>query len=81
MADKLSDDQVYERLHAAYLALGREDGETVRGETVRGDTALKAARRALVLLQMGHLAAQDSGSDENRSIKAPDDASTPTPSD
>jgi hypothetical protein len=76
MADKLSDDQVYERLHAAYLALGREDGETVRG-----DTALKAARRAILLLQMGHLAAQDSGSDENRAIKAPDDASTPTPSD
>ena len=52
MADKLSDDQVYERLHAAYLALGREEGETVRG-----DTALKAARRAIMLLQMGHLAA------------------------
>lgn len=69
MADKLSDDQVYERLHAAYLALGREEGETVRG-----DTALKAARRAIMLLQMGHLAAQDSGGDKNQAIKAQDDA-------
>ena len=65
MAEKLSDDQVYERLHAALLALGREDGATVRG-----DTALKAARRAIVLLQMGHLAAQDRDSDVNISIKA-----------
>ena len=69
MADKLLDDQVYERLHAAYLALGREEGETVRG-----DTALKAARRALTLLQMGHLAAQDSADDKNQAIKAQDDA-------
>ncbi|MDX1006752.1 hypothetical protein GOE08_07615 [Sinorhizobium medicae] len=69
MADKLSDDQVYERLHAAYLALGREEGETVRG-----DTALKAARRALTLLQMGHVAAQDSAGDKNHAIKAQDDA-------
>ncbi len=69
MAEKLSDDQVYERLHAALLAVGREDGVTVRG-----DTALKAARRAIVLLQMGHLAAQDRDSDVNPSIKAQDDA-------
>ena len=69
MADKLSDDQVYERLHAAYLALGRE-----KGETVRGDTALKAARRAIMLLQMGHLAAQDAGTDKNQAVKAQDDA-------
>ena len=50
------------------LALGRQDGATVRG-----DTALKAARRAIVLLQMGHLAAQDRDSDVNPSIKAPDE--------
>ena len=68
MAEKLSDDQVYERLHAALLALGREDGATVRG-----DTALKAARRAIVLLQMGHLAAHDRDSDVNPSIKVPDE--------
>lgn len=43
---KLSDTEAYDRLHKALLALGKEDGETAVG-----DTALKAARRALLLLQ------------------------------
>lgn len=66
MADKLTDEQVYERLHAALLVIGFGEGVTVRG-----DTAIKAARRALVLLQMGHLSAMDSGSDRNVAIKDP----------
>lgn len=66
MADKLTDDQAYERLHTALLALGREDGETVRS-----DTSLKAARQALALLQMGLLKAMDENTDKNIAIKDP----------
>lgn len=44
---KLTDEQVYGRLHKALLDLGEEAGVS----TV-GDTALKTARRSLVLLQM-----------------------------
>lgn len=66
MADKLSDDQTYERLHSALLALGKEEGKTVRG-----DTSLKAARRALALLQMGLLKAMDENGDKNIAIKDP----------
>lgn len=66
MADKLTDDKAYERLHTALLALGREEGETVRG-----DTSLKAARQALFLLQMGLLKAMDGDSDKNVAIKDP----------
>jgi hypothetical protein len=68
MADKLSDDQAYERLHTALLALGKQEGQTVRG-----DTSLKAARRALALLQMGLLKAMDESSDKNVAIKDPSD--------
>ena len=51
MADeKLNDEQVWNCLHAASEALG-----DAKGETTAGDTALTAARRALVLLQMGIL--------------------------
>jgi len=51
---KLSDIAVYDRLHAAREALGSEEGETGHG-----DTAIKAARRALALLQAGHLMKMD----------------------
>lgn len=54
MSDKLDDDQVFDRLYAAILALGDEDGETTRG-----DTAIKSARRMLLLLQMGIIASQE----------------------
>ncbi|WP_146119567.1 hypothetical protein [Phyllobacterium phragmitis] len=67
MADKLNDEQAYDRLHSALLAIGKEEGETVRG-----DTSLKAARRALTLLQMGLLKAMDDDSDKNVAIKDPD---------
>lgn len=63
---KLTDRQVYDRLHAA---LGEVTGD---GETVLGDSTLKAARRALVLLQMGVVQAQEDGTDRNRAIKVPD---------
>lgn len=68
MADdkKLSDIEVWDRLHAA-LDLLRD----VRGETVRGDTALKTSVQALTLIQMGHLSAMDKGSDKNPAIKDP----------
>lgn len=57
MSDKLlTDEEAYERLHAALLALGREDGANART-----DTALKAARRAIAMLQIGLLAAQEEG--------------------
>jgi hypothetical protein len=44
----LSDNAVWDRLHAALEALGDDDCETVRG-----DTAMAAARKALTLLQWG----------------------------
>jgi len=72
----LTDDQVYERIHAALLALGREKAATVRGET-----SLKAARKALTLLQLGLLSAIEQSSDKNRAVKAPDEPSAPRPSD
>lgn len=63
----LSDDEVYDRIHAALLALGRESAATVRGET-----SLKAARKALTLLQLGLLAAIEQNSDDIQAVKAPD---------
>ncbi|MCR4265870.1 hypothetical protein [Nitratireductor sp. ZSWI3] len=64
---KLTDDEVYEALHQALLALGRREGATRQGET-----ALKAARRALRLLQMGLVSIQERASEEMPSIKFPD---------
>lgn len=52
--DKLTDEQVWNRLHVASEALGE-----AKGATVAGDTALTAARRALALLQMGVLKSAD----------------------
>lgn len=55
MADeKLTDNQVHDRLHAAIEALGTE-----AGETVHGDTTLETARRSLRLMQLGHLTASE----------------------
>lgn len=57
MSEKLlTDEEAYERLHAALLALGREEGVNART-----DTALKTARRAIAILQIGLLAAKDEG--------------------
>ncbi len=72
----LSDDEVYERIHAALLALGRDSGATVRG-----DTSLKAARKSLTLLQLGLLAAMEKNIDNNAAIKDPGGPSTQLPFD
>ena len=48
----LSDNQVDDRLKAALDALGEAPGATIRG-----NTALAAARKMLVLLSMGLIAA------------------------
>jgi hypothetical protein len=48
----LSDNQVDDRLKAALDALGEAPGATIRG-----NTALAAARKTLVLLSMGLIAA------------------------
>lgn len=50
----LSDNEVHDRLVAAYNALGERPGATTRG-----DTALKAARKALRLLQLGLVVAME----------------------
>ena len=57
-AKPLTDDQVHDRLVAAAEAL---EGH---GETTRGDTAIRAARRALRLLQFGLVAAMEADSDQ-----------------
>lgn len=62
----LSDDEVYDRVHAAWLALGKE-----RGKTIVGDTTIRAAREALIGLQIGLLGAMDNGSDRNKTIIDP----------
>ena len=54
MAEKLSDNEVHDRLVAASdLLVG------LQAETIRGQTALGSAQLALHLLQMGLLAATD----------------------
>lgn len=63
MAAKLTDDEVYNRLHEAYLALGKEPAETVAGTTT-----IQTARLALQSLQQGFLMAIESQSDENSAI-------------
>lgn len=71
MADKklMTDVEVWDALQAARDALG-----TATGETVRGATALKTAREALTLIQMGHLASMDKDTDRNEAIKARGDS-------
>jgi hypothetical protein len=68
MADDkpLNDNQVHDRLHAAMEALGTADGETVHG-----DTALKSARRSLMLLQLAVVTAQAKGDAVNDNLKGP----------
>jgi len=67
---KLTDTQVYDLLHAALLALGRDDGITATG-----DTALKTARRALGLLQASVLIKIDEA--EKDATSGQDGASAP----
>ena len=63
MADELSNEQVYDRLHAAYLALGTEAAASIVGKA-----SIATAREALRALQMGLLMAMESGSDDNGAI-------------
>lgn len=62
----LNDNQVHDRLHAAIEALG-----SAIGETVHGDTALKSARRSLMLLQLAVLTAQAKGDAVNGNVTDP----------
>lgn len=67
MTDKtLSDEEVYDRMHAAYLALGKESAATVVGHT-----SIETARQALQALQMGLLMAIESGDNRNGAIIDP----------
>jgi hypothetical protein len=54
MAKKLNDTEVWDRLHAALEALGEDDGATTAG-----GTAIRSARRTLILLQMAVLKSQE----------------------
>lgn len=55
----LSDNEAHDRLVAAREALGNASGATVRA-----DTALRAARRALNILQVGLVAAAEANEDQ-----------------
>ena len=63
----LNDNDAYERLHAALMALG-----TAPGLTTAADTALTAARRSLVLLQMGVIKSAEA---DQEPFKGPDEPS------
>jgi hypothetical protein len=65
MADDkpLNDTQVHERLHTALMLLGNAPGMTKHG-----DTALRSARHALVLLQMGVVAAGEAANDDEPKV-------------
>jgi hypothetical protein len=62
----LSDNEVYDRLHAALGALGSDNGQTTRG-----DSALTVARRSLVALQLALVMAQEAESDRLGCVVSP----------
>lgn len=66
MSRKMPDREVYDRLHSALLAMGDADGATVHG-----DTAIKAARRAVTMLQVGVLTVMDKSKDQEPPSDAP----------
>lgn len=68
MPDRLSDNDVHERLTAAREALGEDEADTVRG-----NTAISAARRALVILTFGLVKAMDDESDKVDGVIPPGD--------
>lgn len=70
----LSDDEAYEALYAAHLALG-----TAPGATVRADTALKAARKAMAILMFGLIKAGEDQSDRVEGIRGPGETSLEPP--
>lgn len=63
MAKTLTDEEVYDRLHAAFLALGNE-----KAATGVGHTTITVARLSLQSLQQGLLMAVDSDSGVNSAI-------------
>jgi hypothetical protein len=66
LPEKLSDNQIGDRLHAALELIGDAEGETTRGETT-----LKAARHALLVLQSGLVLAEMKGLDRNTAVIDP----------
>lgn len=66
MPPPLTDDEVFDRLHAALMAIGEDTGESVRG-----DSALRVARRALTALQMALLMAQEAEADDLGCVVSP----------
>lgn len=72
----LSDNEAHDRLVAAREALG-----DAPGATMRANTALEAARRALVILQLGLVAASEANSDQVEGIirDGPSDESASSP--
>jgi hypothetical protein len=64
----LTDDEIYDRLHAGWLSFAN-----LKGETKMGDNTLKAARLALFTLQAGLVKANEEGIDHNPVIKDRDE--------
>jgi len=62
MPKKLSDREVYERLHAALAALGQEPGDNVFG-----DSALTTARQSLTMLQVAMVGRIDAEEEDQAS--------------
>ncbi|WP_174804352.1 hypothetical protein [Martelella limonii] len=65
MSDKLSENQVHDLLFRCLALLSGKEGDTVLA-----DTTVKAAHRALMLLSLGILKAQEEETQENEAIKA-----------
>lgn len=66
----LSDNEAHDRLVAAREALGNASGSSVRA-----DTALRAARRALNVLQVGLVAAAEAEADRIEAVIPPEGVS------
>lgn len=68
----LTDDEVYDRLHKALLALGREDGQTTRG-----NTCINGARTVLEMFQLGLIYAMEKASQRDGVQDASEPSSRP----
>lgn len=77
MPKHLTDQEAFDRLYGALLALGVEPGETTRG-----NTALEAARTMLRLLQWGLTKAVEENTDHVEGLIGPETGrSLPKPPD
>jgi hypothetical protein len=74
MPPKLTDNEIYDVIHAALEALGR-----AQGVTVRGNTALEASRTMLRLMQMGLLKSMDDNTDHIEGLIDPSRSPQPPP--